>query len=154
MALQLESPAFGEGDPVPVRYTCDGADLSPPLLWDGAPSNTKSYVLICDDPDAPVGNWDHWVIFNLPIDTRELPEGLFNREKLPNGAIQGQNSWGNIGYNGPCPPKGSSHRYFFKLYALDTMLSLTSKATKADVEAAMQGHILAQSQLMARYARS
>lgn len=153
MALEIESAAFGEGDTIPIRYTCDGSDLSPPLIWSGAPNTAKSYVLTCDDPDAPGGNWDHWVLFNLPIDTTELHEGLFNRETLPNGAIQGLNSWGQTGYRGPCPPKGAIHRYFFKLYALDTTLSLTSKATKADVQAAMHGHILAESHLMGRYER-
>lgn len=153
MALQIESPAFEEGDTIPVRYTCDGQDLSPPLFWKGEPANTKSFVLICDDPDAPVGIWDHWLLFNMPTDTKELHEGLFNRETLPNGAIQGRNSWGKVGYNGPCPPKGSNHRYFFSLYALDTMLSLPATATKAEIQAAMKGHILAESKLMGHYAR-
>lgn len=153
MAFEIESSAFGQGGSIPVHYTCDGSDRSPPLVWKDEPKGTKSYVLLCDDPDAPVGNWDHWVLFNLPVDTRELHEGLVSHETLPNGAIQGLNSWGRVGYNGPCPPKGSNHRYFFKLYALDTMLTLSSKATKADVEAAMQGHILAHSQLMAHYGR-
>ncbi len=153
MALELESPAFGEGDTIPVRYTCDGADRSPPLLWSNVPSGAKTLVLICDDPDAPAGTWDHWVLFNLPVDTKELPEGLFNREKLPNGAIQGLNSWGKVGYNGPCPPVGTSHRYFFKLYALSTTLDLTSTATKKNVETAMKGHILAEAQLTGRFSR-
>lgn len=153
MAFQIESTAFGEGDTISLRYTCDGPDRSPPLSWSGAPSTTKSYVLICDDPDAPVGTWDHWVLFNLPPDTHELPEGLITSGRLPNGAIQGQNSWGKTGYNGPCPPKGSIHRYFFKLYALDTMLSLNSSATKEDVEKAMKGHVLAETHLSGRYSR-
>lgn len=153
MALEIESTAFGEGDTISLRYTCDGPDRSPPLRWQGAPKATKSYVLICDDPDAPVGTWDHWVLFNLPADTQELPEGLITSERLPNGAIQGRNSWGRVGYNGPCPPKGMAHRYFFKLYALDTMLDLSSQATKADVEKAMKGHILAETKLMGKYAR-
>lgn len=151
MALHLESSAFGEGDIMPVRYTCEGSDRSPPLMWSDVPKGTKSFALLADDPDAPAGTWDHWVLFNLPVDTTQLHEGLFNRETLPNGAIQGLNSFGKIGYNGPCPPKGSTHRYFFKLYALDEMLSLTSKATKADVEQAMKGHILGQTQLMVHY---
>ena len=151
MSLELESPAFDQEDSIPVRYTADGSDRSPPLLWKNEPKGTKSYVLICDDPDAPSGTWDHWVLFNIPLDTRELHEGLFNREVLPNGAIQGVNSWGKTGYNGPNPPKGSSHRYNFKLYALDTLLNLSPTATKTEVEAAMQGHILAQSILTAHY---
>ncbi len=153
MAFEIESSAFGEGDNIPIRYTCDGSDRSPPLFWKDAPAGTKTFVLICDDPDAPVGTWDHWIIFNLPLDTQELPEALFDRERLPNGALQGLNSWGTTGYRGPCPPKGSTHRYYFKLYALSTSLDLTSKATKADVEKAMQGHILAQTQLMGHYGR-
>lgn len=153
MALEIESPSFGEGDTIPVRYTCDGSDRSPPLMISGVPDGAKSLVLFCDDPDAPVGVWDHWVLFNLPVDTKELPEGLFNREKLPNGAIQGRNSWDKVGYNGPCPPQGSSHRYFFKVYAISTTLNLTSTATKKDVEAAMKGHVLAEAHLMGRYSR-
>lgn len=154
MALVLESPAFTEGSDIPARYSCDGADRSPPLKWSDAPAMTKSFCLIVDDPDAPVGTWDHWVIFNLPVNTSELPEGLVNSEELPSGVIQGQNSWNRVGYNGPCPPKGSKHRYFFKLYALDTTLKLTSKANKGDVEKAMQGHILAEAKLMGRFGRS
>lgn len=154
MALVLESSAFSEGSDIPVRYSCDGADRSPPLHWTNAPANTKSFCLICDDPDAPVGTWDHWVLFNLPHDAHELAEGLVTSEKLPNGAIQGLNSWGRVGYNGPCPPRGSKHRYFFKLYALDTTLNLTSKAAKSDVEKAMKGHVLAEAKLMGRFGRS
>ncbi|MBS0634225.1 MAG: YbhB/YbcL family Raf kinase inhibitor-like protein [Verrucomicrobia bacterium] len=153
MALELESSAFANGDTMPIRYTADGADHSPPLIWSGAPKGTKTFALIMDDPDAPVGTWDHWVLFNLPLDTQTLHEALFNREKLPNGAVQGLNSWGKVGYNGPSPPKGSSHRYFIRLYALDTSLELASQATKQDVLQAMKGHILAESQLMVHYSR-
>jgi len=151
MALEIESSAFGEGDTIPVRYTGDGKDLSPPLFFNDIPANAKSLVLIVDDPDAPGGTWDHWLLFNIPTDTTELPEGIFDRETLPNGAIQGKNSWGKVGYNGPNPPKGSDHRYIFKLYALDIALPLTPKATKHEVETAMGGHIIAQARLTAHF---
>ena len=152
MALEIESSAFAEGDTIPIRYTSDGKDLSPPLFFNNIPPNTKSLVLIVDDPDAPSSTWDHWVLFNLPPDTVELPEGIFNREILPNGAIQGLNSFGKTGYNGPSPPKGSKpHRYFFKLYALDIPLPLNAKAKKMEVETAMHGHILAQAELMGHF---
>lgn len=153
-ALELESAAFGQNDTIPIRYTCEGSSLSPPLVWQGAPVNTKSYVLTCVDPDAPSGTFIHWLLFNLPPDTTQLHEGLFNREALPNGALQGINSYGNVGYNGPCPPPGASHSYIFTLYALDCMLPLTNSATKAQIDAACQGHILAQSQLIGTYALS
>jgi hypothetical protein len=128
-------------------FTCDGQDISPALSWDSLPAGTKSLALIMDDPDAPIGTWVHWVLYNLPSDQSGLSEGV-NRI-----GIDGKNSWGKTGYGGPCPPKGKSHRYFFKLYALDTALSLPTGASKAEVEKAMQGHILGQGQLMGRYAR-
>lgn len=149
MALSIESPVFQEGTDIPVRYTADGADVSPPLRWNNVPDRTKSFCLICDDPDAPVGTWDHWVLFNIPPNITELAEGA-----AVNSAIQGLNSWTKVGYNGPSPPKGPKHRYYFTVYALDTTLNLTSKATKADCEKAMQGHILASGKLMGRYGRS
>ena len=153
-ALELESAAFGQGDTIPIRYTCEGADLSPPLVWQGAPQDTKSFVLICVDPDAPSGTCIHWLLFNLPPDTTQLHEGLFNREALPNGALQGINSFGHVGYQGPCPPPGPGHRYIFTLYALDSMLQLTNSASKAQIDAAMHGHILAQSELVGTYSLS
>ncbi len=154
MALEIESSAFGAGDTIPIRYTADGKDLSPPLYITDVPPQTKSLVLIVDDPDAPAGTWDHWILFNLPADTTELPEGIFNRETLPNGALQGINSFGKTGYNGPSPPKGSKpHRYFFKLYALDIALPLSAKSKKVEVETAMHGHILAQAELMGQFSR-
>lgn len=153
MGLKLTSSAFNEGDMIPKPYTCDGQDISPPLAWTGAPAGTKSFALICDDPDAPVGVWDHWVCFNLPPGLTGLPEAVPRTEVLPSGGLHGRNSWGKIGYGGPCPPSGV-HRYFFKLYALDTELSLKAGATKKDVEKTMQGHILAEAQLMGRYKRS
>lgn len=148
MSFELTSPAFDSGQPIPVRYTCDGEDISPPLHWSDPPQGTQSFTLIVDDPDAPVGVWDHWIIFNLPGDLEGLPENA----APPAASRDGQNSWGRTGYGGPCPP-GGTHRYFFKLYALDTDLSLSAGATKAQLLKAMAGHILAQAELMGRYSR-
>ena len=153
MNLQITSPAFSEGQPIPAKYSCEGNDASPPLKWTNAPANTKSFALIADDPDAPVGTWVHWVLYDLPPNTTELPEAVAKTQFTSSGAKQGLNSWPRLGYGGPCPPPGKPHRYFFKLYALDTMLDLKPGATKKDVEAAMKGHILAEGQLMGRYQR-
>src|SRR6266540_1402431 len=128
MAFSLTSTAFTDGAAIPVKYTCDGADVSPPLAWSGAPAGTKSFALICDDPDAPRGTWVHWVLFNLPAQEKELAEGTPTSARLPNSARQGKNDFGNIGYGGPAPPKGKPHRYFFKLYALDQTLDLPEGA--------------------------
>ena len=153
MNLQITSPAFSEGQPIPAKYSCEGNDASPPLKWTNAPANTKSFALIADDPDAPVGTWVHWVLYDLPPHATELPEDVAKTQFTSSGAKQGLNSWPRLGYGGPCPPPGKPHRYFFKLYALDTMLDLKPGATKKDVEAAMKGHILAEGQLMGRYQR-
>lgn len=154
MAFKIESPAFQEKSSIPRKYTCDGEDLSPPLVWSEAPPGTESFVLISDDPDAPVGTWVHWVVYNLSADVRELTEGLPKTETLPNGARQGMTDFRRVGYGGPCPPPGEPHRYFFKLYALDTTLDLSPKATKAEVLMAMNGHELAQAELVGLYGRS
>ena len=153
MSLQIASPAFSPGEMIPKKFTCDGPDLSPKLTWNEPPANTHSFALIMDDPDAPMGTWVHWVLYDLPAETKSLDEGVSKREQLDSGARQGRNDFGKIGYGGPCPPPGKPHRYFFKLYALDSKLNLKSGATKADVERAMQGHILAQAELIGRYAR-
>lgn len=152
MALTITSSAFKEGETIPSRHTCDGKDLSPPLSWSGVPANTKSLALISDDPDAPMGTWVHWVLYNVPADTTYLPEGVPTLPELPSGALQGATDFGRPGYGGPCPPSGT-HRYFFKLYALDLVLDLKPGATKKELEAAMQGHILAEAQLMGTYRR-
>lgn len=152
MAFELKSPAFGYGEPIPRRYTCDGEDVSPPLEWTDPPAGTVSFALIMDDPDAPVGTWDHWVLFDIPADVRSLPEGVPPDAEPPQGGRHGQNSWRRLGYGGPCPP-GGTHRYFFRLYALDTTLDLPSGATKGDVLQAMEGHILGQAELMGTYSR-
>ncbi len=150
--MEIKSPAFEAGGLIPPKYTCDGQDISPPLSWTNVPDHTKSLALICDDPDAPMGTWVHWVIFNLPADLKELPENTPFQKTLQNGAKQGKNDFRKIGYGGPCPPSGT-HRYFFKLYALDTALNLEAGITKADLLKAMEGHILAESPLMGKYKR-
>ncbi|ABD00381.1 putative phosphatidylethanolamine-binding protein [Synechococcus sp. JA-3-3Ab] len=152
MALQLTSSAFSHSESIPSRYTCDGEDLSPPLAWSGAPSETQSFALIMDDPDAPRGTFVHWVVYNLPTSVSSLPEGIRGDADLPQGAVHGQNSWGRNDYGGPCPPSGT-HRYFFTLYALDRQLSLAAGATKEALLQAMEGHLLAQAQLMGTYQR-
>ena len=152
-AMQLTSTAFSEGGPIPARFTCDGSDASPALKWSGVPSGAKSLVLLADDPDAPVGTWVHWVLFDLPASSGELKEDAPKSQFLPGGAKQGLNDFKRLGYGGPCPPPGKSHRYFFKLYALDTLLDLKPGATKKEVEQAMEKHILAQGLLMGTYKR-
>jgi hypothetical protein len=159
--MQLTSPAFEPNQLIPPQYTCDGEDISPPLNWDEPPAGTKSLTLICDDPDAPRKTWVHWVVYNLPPTTRSLAENISPSDRLAPrlrqdrnlaGGFQGLNDFQKLQYGGPCPP-GGTHRYFFKLYALDTMLNLESGATKAQVEAAMAGHILAQAELIGLYSR-
>ena len=152
MGLTIKSSAFEEGGMIPSKYTCDGDDVSPPLSWEGIPEGTKSIALICDDPDAPMGTWVHWVLFNLPPDAKGLPEAVPPVAELENGARQGTNDFRRLGYGGPCPP-GGTHQYYFKLYALDTVLELHSGATKADLLKAMEGHVLSEGQLMGRYSR-
>ena len=152
MEIKITSSAFEEGGFIPAKYTCDGADVSPPLQWDAVPEGTKSVALICDDPDAPMGTWVHWVLFNLPSDAKELAENIPAEETLPNGAKQGVNDFGRIGYGGPCPP-GGTHRYFFKIYALDTEVGLEAGADKRQLLKAMEGHILEQGQLVGKYKR-
>lgn len=150
--LTLTSPAFRHGEPIPRKYTCDGEDVSPPLTWHGAPGNTVTFALVMDDPDAPIGTWDHWVIFDIPATATGLPEAVPPEPTLPDGSVQGTNSWGRIGYGGPCPPRGQ-HRYFFRLYALDTHVGLDSRTTKARLLSAIEGHVLAQAELMGVYRR-
>ena len=154
MSIKLVSSAFAEGQPIPRQHTCDGEDFSPPLHWSELPAGTRSLALICDDPDAPVGTWVHWVLYGLPATVTELPAKIPATETLPNGARQGLNDFHRVGYGGPCPPPSRPHRYFFKLYALDTELTLKPRSTKKDVLRAMEGHILAEGQLMGTYKRS
>ena len=152
MAFELTSTAFAPGEPIPAKYSCDGEDISPPLQWSDPPQGTQSLALICDDPDAPIGTWVHWVLYNLPAQARSLPEAVPPEAELPDGSRHGENGWGRLDYGGPCPPSGT-HRYFFKLYALDTMLDLDAGASKKQVLQAMEGHILAETELMGVYSR-
>jgi Raf kinase inhibitor-like YbhB/YbcL family protein len=152
MALTLSSPAFAAGKSIPVKFTCRGQNVSPALAWSGAPSNTAYYALIVDDPDAPIGTFVHWVIYNIPASSTGLPEGVPQTPTLDTGAVQGTNGAGEQFYYGPCPPSGT-HRYFFKLYALDTKLTLSSGATASQLTKAMQGHILSQGELMGTFSR-
>jgi Raf kinase inhibitor-like YbhB/YbcL family protein len=148
----LKSTAFVDGGMISSRYTCDGRNVSPPLSWEEAPAKTRTFALICDDPDAPSGDWVHWVIYDLPPDLHGLPEGVATVKVLPDGSKQGINDSVKIGYDGPYPP-GGTHRYYFKLYALDASPGLAPGKTKADVLSKMKGHVLAQAQLMGKYSR-
>jgi len=153
MTLNVSTSAFEEGGRIPIKYSCQGEDVSPALQWDEPPTGTQSFALIMDDPDAPVGVFTHWVIFNIPSDSRQLTEAIPTQAKLPSGALQGKNDFGRIGYGGPCPPPGPAHRYRFTLYALDKALDTKSGASKTQVLDAMKGHILAQGQLTGTYQR-
>lgn len=153
MNMQITSTAFAEGQPIPDQYSCAGPDVSPPLTWSNAPAGTKSFALITDDPDAPMGTWVHWVIYNLPPTTTALAENTPRSPELPNGAKQGVNDFGRTGYGGPCPPRGKPHHYHFKIYALDTPLDLKSGATKKELLKAMNGHVLAEGQLVGTFQR-
>lgn len=149
MGFTLESSAFKQGELIPVKYTCDGDDISPALTWKNAPANTQSFALIMDDPDAPMGTWDHWLIFNIPANMDHFEEDL---RSLPHGTHHGKNSWDRNDYGGPCPPD-RIHRYFFRLYALDTTLSLNEGVTKKQILDAIQGHVLSTAELMGKYDR-
>lgn len=151
--MKLTSTAFQAGGEIPTKYTCSGADVSPALSWTDPPRDTQSFALIADDPDAPAGTWVHWVAYDLPASSRQLPEDVPKKDSIPAGGMQGQNDFRRIGYGGPCPPPGKPHRYFFKVYALDSKLNLKPGATKKEVEQAMQGHVLAQAELMGRFQR-
>lgn len=154
MTLTLFSDDFVRGDIIPVRHTCEGSNISPALTWGDPPDGTRSFALICDDPDTPRGTFVHWVLFNLPPNVRGLAQNVQKVETLSDGSRQGTNDFGKPGYGGPCPPPGHGpHRYFFKLYALDTLLELPSNVTKAEVVEAMDGHILAQGEVMGRFER-
>jgi len=154
MALKIESSAFGDGEEIPRRHTCEGDDSAPSLAWSGIPEGAKSLVLIVDDPDAPDPKaprmtWVHWVLYHLPLDSAGLPEDATSRD-LPPGTGEGLNDWKRTGYGGPCPPIGR-HRYFHKLYALDTVLPDLGTPTKPQMESAIQGHVIAQAQLVGTY---
>mgnify|MGYP006272231409 CR=1 FL=1 len=150
--MKLTSSAFSEGEPIPKSYSCDGADMSPQLSWEEVPAGTESFALIADDPDAPVGTWVHWVIYDIPGEKRELQENYPKQEVDSDGSRQGLNDFRRIGYGGPCPP-GGKHRYFFTLYALSTTLDLDSGLSKAEILEKMEGHVLDQAELMGTYNR-
>jgi Raf kinase inhibitor-like YbhB/YbcL family protein len=147
MSLKITSTAFQEGGMIPKKFTCDGENLSPPLFWSGIPAGTKSIAIIVDDPDAPMGTWVHWVLFNLPAETTQLAENTHIT------GVEGINDFKKTGYGGPCPPKGSTHRYYFKVYALDSLLGLEKGSSKKALEKAMQGHLLAKGELIGKYSR-
>jgi len=152
MAIKLTSKAFNEGAMIPAQYTCDGRDISPPLSWSEVPAGTNSFALICDDPDAPIGTWVHWVVYNIPNNVTSIPENVPPTKTIMGDILQGMTDFRQVGYGGPCPPRGT-HRYYFKIYALDKMLTLPAGVTKRELLKAMEGHILAEGQLMGRYKR-
>lgn len=153
MAFELTSSAFGAEETIPHRYTCEGADVSPPLSWDDAPEGTKGFALICEDPDAPGGTFTHWLLYRIPATRDALPEGVEKDPTLDWGAAQGRNDFGNVGYGGPCPPMGSTHRYFFRLYALDQELDLPPGASRHQLLSEIEDRALARTGLMGRYGR-
>ena len=153
MSFTISSPSFSSGGTIPTKFTCSGADLSPELKWNDPPAGTKSFALLVDDPDAPAGNWNHWTAWNLPANLRSLPEHFSKDARLSDGTEQGKNDFHKTGYNGPCPPPGKPHRYYFKLFALDSSPNLKPGSMKRDLESAMKGHILAQAEWMGRYGR-
>jgi len=153
MTFALQTNAFPSAGVIPAKYTCSGADLSPELSWNHAPASTRALVLIMDDPDAPSGTFTHWILYNLSSQEKQLPENLPKTEQVLAEALQGRNDFGRTGYGGPCPPPGRPHRYFFKLYALDTKLNLKAGASRKEVEVAMKGHILGQAELMGTFKR-
>ena len=152
VTFTLSSTAFADGQAIPAKYTCDGANASPPLRWEEA-SQARSFVLIVDDPDAPGATFTHWVLFNLPANINGLPEGVPKQGQLAHGGRQGKSDFGKVGYGGPCPPAGTAHRYVFTLYALDAEIDVPAGAPRDHVEAAMTGHVMAKSELVGRYAR-
>ena len=153
-AMKITSSVFKEGGTIPEKYTCLGEDVSPPLSWSEPPKGAKSLVLICDDPDAPVGTWVHWVLYGLQPNVTKLNEGIPPDGEVLNGARQGRNDFGNLGYGGPCPPPGAPHRYYFKSYAIDMKPDIPVGATKAEVLKAIEGHVLEEGRLMGRFGRS
>lgn len=153
MTFSIESPSFQESGTIPCQYTADGEDISPPLLWKGEPAGTKSFALIIDDPDALIGDWVHWLVYNIPRTWHELIEGCSKSALGSEGVKQGTNDFGSIGYMGPSPPRGRPHRYFFKLYALNCMLIVPDGLTKNTLEGAMQGHILGKAEMVGQYQR-
>jgi Raf kinase inhibitor-like YbhB/YbcL family protein len=153
MAFTLETKAFPKGGEIPSKYTCTGEDVSPALSWSGAPQGTKSFALIVEDPDAPSGTFTHWIVYDLPGITHQLAENIAKTDDLGGGGRQGRNDFHRVGYGGPCPPPGKAHRYFFRLYALNTTLNLPPGASKQEVEGALRGHVIGKAELMGKFGR-
>ncbi|UCD55883.1 MAG: YbhB/YbcL family Raf kinase inhibitor-like protein [Candidatus Omnitrophota bacterium] len=153
MALEIKSPAFKNGEPIPLKYTGKGEDISPPIMWSDVPEGTKSFALISDDPDAPMGTWVHWVLYDIPRDRRSLPQGVKKDRVLDDGSKQGTTDFGRVGYGGPYPPPGLEHRYFFKLYALDAKLDLKPALTKKALLNAIEGHVIEKAEFIGTFKR-
>lgn len=153
MALELESRVFKNGTPIPAKYTCNGQDISPPLEWKNVPAGTKSFALICDDPDAPMGTWVHWVLYDIPGTKKSLQEDVSKTARQSDGSAQGITDFGRAGYGGPCPPPGAAHRYFFRLYALDSRLNLREGLTKDALLNAIEGHVIEKAELVGKFKR-
>ncbi|RIE06601.1 YbhB/YbcL family Raf kinase inhibitor-like protein [Candidatus Cryosericum terrychapinii] len=153
MGITVTSTAFTPGKPIPIKYTGQGENISPDLSWKDAPDGVVSFALVCDDPDAPAGTWVHWIIWNIPATSTGLAQGVPANTSLSDGSVQGTTSAGTSGYHGPMPPRGNAHRYYFRVYTLDTMLSLPASANRPQLDAAMRGHVLSQGQLMGTYQR-
>jgi Raf kinase inhibitor-like YbhB/YbcL family protein len=153
MKIEITSSAFTEGNPIPIEYTCDGSDVSPDLKWGTLPPETRSLALVCDDPDAPSGTFVHWVMYAIPPTENQLQKGVPKIPTLPNGTKQGTNGFGRIGYGGPCPPRGAPHHYFFRIYALDTRIDQPGGMSRAQLDQAMKGHIVAEGHVMGTYQR-
>jgi Raf kinase inhibitor-like YbhB/YbcL family protein len=153
MSFAIQTNAFAPGSVIPKKYTCDGTDVSPELTWSGVPAGTQAFALIVDDPDAPGGTWTHWIAWDIPANATRLPEGTPKNETLADGTRQGKNDFNRVGYNGPCPPPGKPHRYFFKLYALGAKLDVRAGASRGELESAMKGKTLGQAEVMGKYGR-
>lgn len=151
--LTITTTAFAAGGEIPKKYTCDGPDMSPALSWTGLPANTQALALIADDPDAPSGTWTHWVVWDIPLKAMGLGENMLKAKTLPDGTRQGMTDFRKVGYGGPCPPPGKAHRYFFRLYAVDTKIDLPAGARRQELEEAMKGHVLAKAEVMGTYGR-
>lgn len=154
MKLQVSTNAFQPGTEIPQKFTCSGEDLSPEISWTDLPEGTQSVAVIVDDPDAPVGTWTHWMVYDLPPSIQKLAQERPRTASLDDGGLQGKNDFGNLGYNGPCPPPGKPHRYFFKVYALDQKLEIPAGATRKALDEALKGHVLAEGEVMGTFARS
>jgi Raf kinase inhibitor-like YbhB/YbcL family protein len=153
MTVKLKSPAFDAGGTIPTQYTCEDENISPPLEWHSLPGRVESLVLICDDPDAPRGVWSHWVLYDIPADRDGLPQDFASAERTDKDGVQGRNDFGDLGYGGPCPPQGSEHRYYFRLYALDSKLGLPPGANRHQVLEQLEEHVVDRTELIGRYAR-